>query len=100
MRMLVKYTAFIDMDQDGQETDRSYYLSFINKDDVMDLPFDSLEELKEKCDSVHLAEYIKSGEFKEKAESYEDFREFFQGVDTLVLYDKSIAADFSVLQEQ
>lgn len=97
MRMLVKYTAFIDLDQDGNETDRSHYLSLIRKDDVMDLPFDSIEELKLKASKHALADYVKSEEFKEKIQAYDDHLEFFRDVDTLVLYQDSIAVDFSAL---
>lgn len=97
MRMLVKYTAFIDLDQDGNETDRSHYLSMIRKDDVMDLPFDSIEELKLKASKYALADYVKSEEFKEKIQAYDDHLEFFRDVDTLVLYQDSIAVDFSAL---
>lgn len=96
MRMLVKYTAFIDLDQNGAEVDRSHYLSFIRKDDVMDLPFDSMEELKQKAGRYSLADYVRSEEFQEKIQAYEDHAEFFKDVDTLVLYGDSIAVDLSV----
>ncbi len=97
MRMLVKYTAFIDLDQMGEEVDRSYYLSFVNKDDVMDLPFDSLDELQKKAGKYTLADFMKSEEFKEKTVDYEDTEEFFKSVDTLVLYDESIPVDLTHL---
>lgn len=99
MRMLVKYTAFIDLDQDGNETDRSHYLSLIRKDDVMDLPFDSIEELKQKAGKYTLADYVKSEEFKEKILAYDDYEEFFRDVDTMVLYQDSIAVDLSALTQ-
>ena len=99
MRMLVKYTAFIDLDQDGNETDRSHYLSLIRKDDVMDLPFDSIEELKQKAGKYTLADYVKSEEFKEKILAYDDHEEFFRDVDTMVLYQDSIAVDLSALTQ-
>lgn len=97
MRMLVKYTAFIDLDHMGEEVDRSYYLSFVNKDDVMDLPFDSLDELQKKAGKYTLADFMKSEEFKEKTVDYEDTEEFFKSVDTLVLYDESIPVDLTHL---
>ena len=99
MRMLVKYTAFIDLDQNGNETDRSHYLSLIRKDDVMDLPFDSIEELKQKAGKYTLADYVKSEEFKEKILAYDDYEEFFRDVDTMVLYQDSIAVDLSALTQ-
>lgn len=99
MRMLVKYTAFIDLDQDGNETDRSHYLSLIRKDDVMDLPFDSIEELKQKAGKYTLADYVKSEEFKEKILAYDDHEEFFRDVDTMVLYQDAIAVDLSALTQ-
>ncbi len=99
MRMLVKYTAFIDLDQDGNETDRSHYLSLIRKDDVMDLPFDSIEELKQKAGKYTLADYVKSEEFKEKILAYDDYEEFFRDVDTMVLYQDAIAVDLSALTQ-
>lgn len=95
MRMLVKYTAFIDLDQAGEEVERSYYLSFINKDDVIDIPFESLEELQTKAGRYTLAEFVKSDEFKEKIEEFDDLEEFFADVETLVLYDESIPVNVS-----
>lgn len=100
MRMLVKYTAYIDLDQNGAETDRSHYLSFINKEDVMEIPFASMEDLQKKAGQYTLADYIRSNEFKEEIRVYDDYKEFFEGVDTLVLYGESIAADFSNLLER
>lgn len=95
MRMLVKYTAFIDLNQAGEEVERSYYLSFINKDDVIDIPFESLEELQTKAGPYTLAEFVKSDEFKEKIEEFDDLEEFFADVETLVLYDESIPVTLS-----
>ena len=95
MRMLVKYTAFIDLNQAGEEVERSYYLSFINKDDVIDIPFESLEELQTKAGRYTLAEFVKSDEFKEKIEEFDDLEEFFADVETLVLYDESIPVTLS-----
>ena len=97
MRMLVKYTAYVDFDKDGQETDRSYYLSFVKKDDVMDIPFASMEELQNTAGKYSIADYVKSAEFKTAVEAYDDYKEFFLGVDTLVLYEDSILVDLSNL---
>lgn len=94
MRMLVKYTAFVDFDAQGEETDRSYYLSFVKDDDVMDLPFESLEALKTKANEHTLADYVNSQEFQEAISAYEDHGEFFSQVDTLVLYGKGIGVNF------
>lgn len=94
MRMLVKYTAYIDFDANGDETDRSYYLSFVKKDDVMDIPFDSLEELKNRASKYTIGEYIKSADFKEKASVYDDYEDFFKDVDALVLYEETIPVNF------
>ncbi len=97
MRMLVKYTAYVDFDKEGKETDRSYYLSFVKKDDVMDIPFESMNDLQKKADRFTIAEYIKTPEFLEEIRSYDDYREFFQDVDVLVLYDESVPVDFSTV---
>lgn len=97
MRMLVKYTAYIDFDKDGQETDRSYYLSFVNKDDVMDIPFPSMEALRQQAGRYSLADYVRSQEFKEEIAVYDDYQEFFKDVDVLVLYEEAIPVDFSAL---
>lgn len=97
MRMLVKYTAYVDFDRDGKETDRSYYLSFVKKDDVMDIPFETMESLQKKAGKFSIAEYIKTAEFKSSVEAYDDFKEFFLDVETLVLYDDSVPVDFSSL---
>lgn len=94
MRMLVKYTAYVDFDQNGKETDRSYYLSFVNKDDVMDIPFESLAEMMDSASKYHIAEYVQSGDFIAKAGVYDDYEEFFKGVDVLVLYDEAIPVKF------
>ncbi|MFB0917453.1 MAG: hypothetical protein QMB63_00085 [Clostridiaceae bacterium] len=94
MRMLVKYTAYIDFDSNGDETDRSYYLSFVKKDDVMDIPFESLEDLKSKASKYTIAEYIKSKDFLEKASVYEDYKDFFEDVGVLVLYEDTISVKF------
>ena len=95
--MLVKYTAYVDFDHDGKETDRSYYLSFVKKDDVMDIPFSSMEELQKNAGKYSIAEYVKSAEFKADVKAYDDYKEFFQGVDTLVLYEDSVLVDLSSL---
>lgn len=97
MRMLVKYTAYVDFDETGSEVDRSYYLSFVNRDDVMDIPFPSMKALQEKAGRSTIAEFIRSVEFKEAASVYDDYRDFFRDVDVLVLYDHAVAADFSEL---
>ncbi len=97
MRMLVKYTAFVDFDQDGKEMDRSYYLSFVNKEDVMDIPFPSMEALKEKAGQYTIAKYITTDEFREAISVYDDHREFFKDVDVLVLYEHAIAVDLKGL---
>lgn len=97
MRMLVKYTAYVDFAQDGTELERNYYLSFVKKDDVIDIPFDSMETLQNQAGKYSIADYIKSPEFKKEAQAYDDYREFFAGVETLVLYEDSIAVDFSSL---
>lgn len=98
MRMLVKYTAYVDFDKEGKETDRSYYLSFVKKDDVMDIPFDSMEALQSKVSKYTLAEYVKSSEFRAEVEAYDDFQDFFKDVDTLVLYGDSIPVDLGSLR--
>lgn len=97
MRMLVKYTAYVDFDKDGKETDRSYYLSFVKKDDVMDIPFASMEDLQKTAGKYSIAEYVKSAEFKTDVKAYDDYKEFFQGIDTLVLYEDSVLVDLSSL---
>ncbi|PKK38749.1 hypothetical protein ABB02_02055 [Clostridiaceae bacterium JG1575] len=100
MRMLVKYTAFIDFDQEGQEVDRSYYLSFVRGEDVMDIPFDSMEALKEKAAEHTLASLVTSDEFKKEVQSFDDYREFFQDIDVLVLYEASIPVQLNALLEE
>lgn len=95
MRMLVKYTAFVDFNKDGEEMDRSYYLSFVRGEDVMDLPFESMAELQKKASAFSIAEYVKGPEFLEKIKDYADYQEFFGDVNTLVLYDDSVGVDFS-----
>ena len=100
MRMLVKYTAFIDLNQAGEEVERSYYLSFINKEDVIDIPFESLEELQTKAGKYTLAAFMKSDEFKEKVEEFDDMEEFFRDVETLVLYDESIPVEEMELKKE
>lgn len=97
MRMLVKYTAYVDFDRDGTETDRSYYLSFVKKDDVMDIPFESMEELQKKAGKFTIADYVKTEGFKTDVAAYDDFQDFFKDVDTLVLYEESVPVDLSSL---
>ena len=97
MRMLVKYTAYVDFDEKGSEVDRSYYLSFVNRDDVMDIPFPSMEALKERAGRYTIGEYIRTAEFQEAVSVYDDYRDFFRDVDVLVLYDNAVAVDFHEL---
>lgn len=100
MRMLVKYTSFNDYDKDFKEVDRSWYLSFVKRDDVIDIPFESKDELAKKANEYTLADFVKSEEFKNELESFEDAREFFGDIDTLVLYGKDIKVNFKDFFEE
>lgn len=95
MRMLVKYTASVDLNSDGTEKERGYYLSFVKSDDVMDIPFETFEEMSKKASEYTIGEYVNSDEFIEKVSVYDDYKEFFSDIDTLVLYDKAVGVKFS-----
>lgn len=95
MRMLVKYTSFNDFDKDGNKVDESFYLSFVKGEDVMDIPFDSFEEMKDFTEEGKLKENVLKEDFIEKLSAYDDYKDFFKGVDVLVLYDKAISVDLS-----
>lgn len=99
MRMLVKYTAYVDFDAAGTEVDRSYYLSFVNGEDVMDIPFPSMESLKEMAGRYTIGDYIRSDEFKDAISVYDDYGDFFRDVDVLVLYHEAVAVDLGHLTD-
>lgn len=43
---------------------------------------------------------MKSDEFKEKVEEFDDMEEFFKDVETLVLYDESIPVEEMELKKE
>ena len=97
MRMLVKYSAYVDFDKDFNEKEKDYYLSFVKKDDVIDVSFESLSELKNSVDEYKLADFIKSQKFISEVSQYDDYKEFFGDVNTLVFYGKDIPVKFDHL---
>ena len=93
MRMLCKYTSYTDYDENFKEVDKSWYLSFVKKDDVIDIPFESKEEMIKKANKYSLKEFVASAEFKSEIKEFDDYKEFFGDIDMLVFYDSDISVN-------
>ena len=90
MRMLCKYTSYTDYDEHFNETDKSWYLSFVKKDDVIDIPFESKEELEKLAGRYSLKAFLGSERFLSEIREFDDYRDFFGDTDTVVLYGTDI----------
>lgn len=90
MRMICKYTSFNDYDENFKETDKSWYLSFVKKDDVIDIPFDNREEMEKMANKYTLKDFISSEKFLNEIKEFDDFKDFFGDIDVLVFYGNDI----------
>lgn len=100
MRMLAKYTVFMDLDDMGHKIDESFYLSFVKGEEIMDIPFDTFDEMKKFTDKEKIQENIESQDFKEKIGVYDDSNEFFKDTDFLVVNGRTLPVDFSFLSKE